>query len=377
MNVVTALEYVEQMEQQEKEAQEALPFDPTICFYSKDHECLIDNTHRPDNENQYNHNFKGINCYCNEIYDPEKEDDIMHQCLVCEDWFHEKCIGMPKEEFEEYICSGCVSKHDFLLCYANEQGFITNYQLEEYSVKRVSGMLSCMDLYSDIPFIIEKEESVEPIKDETDKSLIDLGMEKLNHIDRKRAIDGVIAYNGLKRDLLEFLNEFKKNDKIVEQKDILDFFEKRKKRKLVCLLLMLAIAMGFITASAFQGLTFVVDDFCISTINELSNLVGKFILLIIHFIVCVVFVLIVHKKIMIKSKTRSAFIFGSVKVIVAVLASLISIIFSFTNIWGARFFIQFTVENYFGLIASTFVCMVPETGKDSTHLGSSIKKENE
>ncbi|KAJ3309492.1 hypothetical protein HDV04_005984 [Boothiomyces sp. JEL0838] len=193
MNVVTALEYVEQMEQQEKEAQEALPFDPTICFYSK-----------------------GINCYCNEMYDPEKEDDIMHQCLVCEDWFHEKCIGMPKEEFEEYICSGCVSKHDFLLYYANEQGFITN----------------CMDLYSDIPFIIEKEESIEPIKDETDKSLIDLGMEKLNHIDRKRAIDGVIAYNGLKRDLLEFLNEFKKNDKIVEQKDILDFFEKRKKRKL-------------------------------------------------------------------------------------------------------------------------------------------------
>ncbi|KAJ3269170.1 hypothetical protein HDV01_001716 [Terramyces sp. JEL0728] len=254
-DVVTALEYVEEMDRVEKEAQEVLPFDPTICFYNKDKACRIDNTEREENENQYNDNFDGINCYCKQMYDAEKEEDVMQQCLVCEDWFHERCIGMPDQEFNEYICSGCVDKHDFLHCYADQNGYIsppkTGLDTNQCGLPNEKQSLStkgifckedfrsafcrcakCMGYYTDIPFILEIEQSVEPILDnQVDKSSVDLGMEKLNHIDRKRAIDGVIAYNGLKRDLLTFLEKFKGGDKVVEQKDILEFFERKRRKK--------------------------------------------------------------------------------------------------------------------------------------------------
>lgn len=44
----------------------------------------------------------------------------MLQCVLCEDWFHENCIGpAPREEqFEDFICKTCVSAHKWLLHYA-------------------------------------------------------------------------------------------------------------------------------------------------------------------------------------------------------------------------------------------------------------------
>ncbi|KAJ3255188.1 hypothetical protein HK103_006557 [Boothiomyces macroporosus] len=132
------------------------------------------------------------------------------------------------------------------------------------------------------------------------------------------------------------------------------------------LLVVLAIAMGFIEASAFQGITFAYDDYCASTVNPVTNLIGKMILFAIYFTVCVVFIVVIRKKVNSKSKSRSAFIFGSLRVLLVVIALLVSITFSFTNVWGSRFFIQFTIENYFGITASTFVCQVPEKKKTST-----------
>jgi E3 ubiquitin-protein ligase UBR7 len=45
--------------------------------------------------NVYNHNFDGTFCHCalpfNE--DEEDEDTTMIQCLVCEDWFHDRCLS--------------------------------------------------------------------------------------------------------------------------------------------------------------------------------------------------------------------------------------------------------------------------------------------
>ncbi|RKP12542.1 hypothetical protein BJ684DRAFT_20930 [Piptocephalis cylindrospora] len=46
-------------------------------------------------KNRYNHNAQGLFCWCNETYDPEVEASPMYQCIVCEDWFHDRCI---KEE---------------------------------------------------------------------------------------------------------------------------------------------------------------------------------------------------------------------------------------------------------------------------------------
>ncbi|KAJ2093494.1 hypothetical protein IW138_000345 [Coemansia sp. RSA 986] len=69
-------------------------------------------------ENAYNHNFWGFYCRCNKFYDPENESAEMVLCYVCNDWFHDSCIGMmPKEgEYEDYICRTCVASHAVLRC---------------------------------------------------------------------------------------------------------------------------------------------------------------------------------------------------------------------------------------------------------------------
>ncbi|KAJ2333258.1 hypothetical protein GGH92_008671, partial [Coemansia sp. RSA 2673] len=64
-------------------------------------------------DNAYNHNFWGMYCSCDKFYSPEDEDGVMIQCYVCNDWFHDSCIGtLPSEtEYEDYICRKCVSQH--------------------------------------------------------------------------------------------------------------------------------------------------------------------------------------------------------------------------------------------------------------------------
>jgi len=43
--------------------------------------------------NTYNHNYEGRYCRCDQVYVPEREADVMHQCGLCEDWFHARCVG--------------------------------------------------------------------------------------------------------------------------------------------------------------------------------------------------------------------------------------------------------------------------------------------
>ncbi|KAF0508699.1 E3 ubiquitin-protein ligase UBR7 [Gigaspora margarita] len=87
-------------------------------------------------KNLYNHNFEGRFCWCKGEYDPEREEANMHQCVLCEDWFHENCINGEKQgeknfslpdldNFEEYICRTCTSKHSFLKPYKNSHMFFS------------------------------------------------------------------------------------------------------------------------------------------------------------------------------------------------------------------------------------------------------------
>ncbi|KAG6390830.1 hypothetical protein SASPL_148575 [Salvia splendens] len=81
-------------------------------------------------KNMYNHNFKGTYCTCDLPYpDPNVEEQVeMIQCCICEDWFHEKHIGLqsgdkiPRDEegeplYEDFICQGCSVICSFLTCY--------------------------------------------------------------------------------------------------------------------------------------------------------------------------------------------------------------------------------------------------------------------
>jgi len=94
----------------------------------------------PASGNRYDHNFDGRFCACDVMYDPVVETGTMFQCLVCEDWFHEKCIGeetMPsQEDFDVFVCQGCVGKYEWLRRYvANREMCLST--LERYPELKV------------------------------------------------------------------------------------------------------------------------------------------------------------------------------------------------------------------------------------------------
>lgn len=75
--------------------------------------------------NKYNHNFYGLYCVCKRPY-PDPEDEIpdeMIQCIVCEDWFHGRHLGVvPPDsgDFHEMVCQACMDHCPFLWAYASE-----------------------------------------------------------------------------------------------------------------------------------------------------------------------------------------------------------------------------------------------------------------
>jgi hypothetical protein len=45
-------------------------------------------------------NYKGLFCICHSSYDEEDEDRTMFQCEICQDWFHDTCIGtVPNDSY--------------------------------------------------------------------------------------------------------------------------------------------------------------------------------------------------------------------------------------------------------------------------------------
>jgi hypothetical protein len=97
---------------------------------------LVDAVKTVNDANRYNHNFVGRYCVCAQRYDPEMEESVMHQCFICQDWFHDRCIAMPawckdvdadddKIELKCFVCTGCVTNHPWLLRYKDaKQGLL-------------------------------------------------------------------------------------------------------------------------------------------------------------------------------------------------------------------------------------------------------------
>lgn len=61
-------------------------------------------------KNRYNHNFNGKYCRCKREQDAEPGE--MFQCILCEDWYHEKCLRISQsvalaDVVCELVCSGC------------------------------------------------------------------------------------------------------------------------------------------------------------------------------------------------------------------------------------------------------------------------------
>ncbi|KAJ2086627.1 hypothetical protein GGI09_006659 [Coemansia sp. S100] len=238
--------------------------------------------------NVYNHNFWGMYCSCDKFYVPENETGVMVQCYVCNDWYHDSCIGqLPSEdEYDDYVCRECVSKHPVLryidstmLRYGRvEDGRVSRIEpatsakildtpnesnTDEPVSKRArssmcrlrrdtsaidsqqpfdmfladgwkSHVCTCIDCMREIEanrlvFLVEEDEVVEPEDDETlGESLYESAMKQLRNMDRTRAIDAASAYHSLSSSLKEYLRPFAASGKIVKSQDIQAFFEQQR-----------------------------------------------------------------------------------------------------------------------------------------------------
>ncbi|KAJ2697615.1 hypothetical protein H4218_003824 [Coemansia sp. IMI 209128] len=238
--------------------------------------------------NVYNHNFWGMYCSCDKFYAPEDEAGVMIQCYVCNDWYHDSCIGkLPSEdEYEDYVCRACVSKHAVLryidstmLRYGRvEDGRVSQIELsssasipdtstersaDEPASKRArpsmcrlrpdmsaidalqpfdlfladgwkSHVCTCIDCMREIEanrlvFLVEEDEVVEPEDDEAlGESLYESAMKRLRTMDHTRAIDAASAYHSLSSSLKDYLRPFAASGKVVKPQDIQAFFELQK-----------------------------------------------------------------------------------------------------------------------------------------------------
>ncbi|KAG0003468.1 hypothetical protein BGZ65_001680 [Modicella reniformis] len=114
--------------------------------------------------NQYNHNYLGKFCWCDVLYDPTKEESTMLQCVVCEDWFHDICIGITphSDDFDDFACRDCTRAHPFLRRYAQHSSFMIGLSGKGGEPKAIT-MIDCSKKVNED----SKENGVRGTKDES------------------------------------------------------------------------------------------------------------------------------------------------------------------------------------------------------------------
>lgn len=77
---------------------------------NKKYTCSLHPKKDPFNpDNAYGQNFDGLYCYCSQEYNPDT--DVMFQCLVCQDWFHDRCLISKNTDSDgEFMCAVCSGK---------------------------------------------------------------------------------------------------------------------------------------------------------------------------------------------------------------------------------------------------------------------------
>ncbi|KNE56008.1 hypothetical protein AMAG_01852 [Allomyces macrogynus ATCC 38327] len=240
-------------------------------------------------ENRYNHNFERRYCSCDTEYDPDQEQGVMYQCLVCQDWFHDHCLSnMPDADaFSDLICQGCVRDHAFLArlepldevrnaaidvvttdttpassaaadttaVAATTAGTATAlvclsghgnpaerstgdlpqplYLPDEWR-KHMCQCTECTEFAKSkkMPYLLAEEEVHRPEEDEdAAKPLYESGMEMLASVDRVKANEGVLAMATLSSNLKDYLRTFAEQGRVVTKDDIDSFFADLRDRK--------------------------------------------------------------------------------------------------------------------------------------------------
>uniref|UniRef100_A0A0K0DDW3 UBR-type domain-containing protein n=1 Tax=Angiostrongylus cantonensis TaxID=6313 RepID=A0A0K0DDW3_ANGCA len=215
--------------------------------------------------NTYNQNFAGLFCVCKKPY-PSEIEETMHQCVVCEDWFHlthldEKC-AQRAEQLEQsgrsdymLLCKVCSSRLPFLwyvsvseannsvVCLSTvedvkEGPFLLPCGFRE----RLCRCQNCLDLYarSGCEFLIDAEDDVDTfvkeniektkdVKEPDDNALV-------NDLVQKAGMDVAIGFlrgfNDLKRGLHDFIREkVEEGVDVITSEHVTSFFDKLKRSR--------------------------------------------------------------------------------------------------------------------------------------------------
>lgn len=126
-------------------------------------------------ENYYNQNFSGLYCICQRPYpDPDTtEEDVMIQCIVCEDWLHGSHLDATvpnNDQYSEMICKTCMEKNAFLHDYSELAVNIENVDVDVVNGVDNSSKLSNGDA---------KTESDNSLNESVSKTDVEMTDEKL------------------------------------------------------------------------------------------------------------------------------------------------------------------------------------------------------
>lgn len=231
-----------------------------------------------NNENKYNQNFDGTYCTCARPYpDPEGDDDEMLQCIICEDWYHSKHLefddGIPADNtYDEMTCASCMREHNFLWRYAakyavlgksdvnatsdkNEEVDVTELpkgcQLPKFSCVNTKGSCfwkegwrtalcmceKCKLLYNteNVAFLLDPKDSVQAYEEagkmNKQESQYEKGMKALASLEHVQKLTAIEEYNNMKERLMQYLQKFAENKKVVREEDIKEFFSGMESKK--------------------------------------------------------------------------------------------------------------------------------------------------
>jgi len=218
----------------------------------------------------------------------------MVQCVVCEDWYHGRHLGLEStpddSSYAEMICRGCVKQHPFLAHYTglavkegerrtsrdgtpgvddDDQEANPDVETPDSGTDRVDpspkpstcplGLPAqpprslflpigwrnqvckcpkCLDLYRDsgTTFLTDETDTVHHYEDQAkepglDTSMEEAGMEALGQMGRVQQVEAIHSYNTMKDNLMEYLAKFANSKKVVREEDIKEFFDGMKKNK--------------------------------------------------------------------------------------------------------------------------------------------------
>ncbi|KAE9416184.1 hypothetical protein Angca_007736, partial [Angiostrongylus cantonensis] len=160
--------------------------------------------------NTYNQNFAGLFCVCKKPY-PSEIEETMHQCVVCEDWFH-----------LTHLDEKCAQRAEQL-----EQSGRSDYMLDLYAR---SGCEFLIDAEDDVDtFVKENIEKTKDVKEPDDNALV-------NDLVQKAGMDVAIGFlrgfNDLKRGLHDFIREkVEEGVDVITSEHVTSFFDKLKRSR--------------------------------------------------------------------------------------------------------------------------------------------------